>query len=81
MQNRTTINGTIPDPSIQIVLFFQNQCIINPARRKQIIKSKWRLVNNKLDKMGNVVAQQIRAGCETRLDKKRQTIKWNRSFI
>jgi hypothetical protein len=57
------------------LLFFRNQCIVNPVRQTQIIKSKWPLVNNKLNKRGKVVAQQIRAGCEIRLDKKQQTIK------
>jgi hypothetical protein len=75
MQNRTTINGTFPDPSIQLFLFFQNQCIINPARPKHMIKSKRQLVNNKLDEREKVVAQQIRAGCGIRHDKKQQPIK------
>lgn len=59
----------------KFLLFFRNQCIINPARRKLMINSKWQLVNNKLKKMGKAVTQQIRAGCKIRLDIKLQLIK------
>jgi len=40
-----------------------------------MIKGKWQLVNNKLDKREKVIAQQIRAGGEIHLDKKQQPIK------